>query len=120
LKYKTLFRLMLKAVGVLLFVQGFAWSLPQLVPYALQALLKTAVAGPPSTPSLYAVGPVIQAIVGLYLFFGGEWLVNKAIPSNKPYCHECGYDLSGAASNRCPECDTPFRPEDVEPPRVRS
>jgi uncharacterized paraquat-inducible protein A len=49
-------------------------------------------------------------IAGLYLFFGGKWIVNKAIPSNRPYCHECGYELTHARSNVCPECGTEFKP----------
>jgi hypothetical protein len=32
-----------------------------------------------------------------------------AIPSNRPYCPECAYDLTGAAVERCPEYDTSFR-----------
>jgi hypothetical protein len=53
---------------------------------------------------------VIGLLVGLYFFFGGEWVVNKAIPGNRPYCHECGYDLTGAVGSVCNECGTPFKP----------
>ncbi|MGB9623355.1 MAG: hypothetical protein ACPMAQ_00695 [Phycisphaerae bacterium] len=28
---------------------------------------------------------------------------------------ECGYDLTGAAANRCPECGTPFPTRNVVP-----
>jgi hypothetical protein len=45
--------------------------------------------------------------LGFYLFFGRKWIVNLAIPSNRPYCAECGYDLSQTRSLRCPECGTP-------------
>ncbi|MCA9254519.1 MAG: hypothetical protein KDA33_02730 [Phycisphaerales bacterium] len=27
---------------------------------------------------------------------------------NRPYCGECGYDLTGSDSDRCPECGLPF------------
>lgn len=47
--------------------------------------------------------PVVQMVIGIYLFFGGAWVANRAFPSNRPYCAECGYDLRGSAE-RCPEC----------------
>ena len=46
-------------------------------------------------------------IAGVYLFFGGRWIADKAIPGNRPYCYECGYDLSNYVGERCPECGTP-------------
>ena len=54
-----------------------------------------------------------ECAFGLYLFFDGKWIVDKAIPSNRLYCHECGYELSAAASSPCPECGTLFRMEDL-------
>ncbi|MGB7157408.1 MAG: hypothetical protein WBD40_05045 [Tepidisphaeraceae bacterium] len=33
----------------------------------------------------------------------------KAIPGNRPYCHECGYDLTNAVGHVCVECGTPFK-----------
>ena len=41
-------------------------------------------------------------------------VADKAIPGNRNYCHECGYDLTGAVGHICVECGTPFKaPENV-------
>ena len=103
MRYKTLFRVMLKVLGVWLVVQGLA------------ALIGTAVrlvdvldAGAFNLYFLsWGLGGLVQLIAGLYLFFGGRWVVDKAIPGNRPYCHECGYDLSSPVGRQCPECGTP-------------
>jgi len=115
MKYKTLFRLIVKAVGVLLFGQGCFF----LTMYGVSLLVEFASLGAGAGPMGWMLGGVAagcaQCIIGMYLFFGGKWVVDKAIPGNRPYCHECGYDLTGLQRNRCPECDTPFNPEDVRP-----
>ena len=117
MKHKTLFRLLLKVVGVWLFVDGAG----QLASYAANVLffLTQQVVGGAWSQLWYSlfslIGPLLKSCIGLYLFFSGEWIVNKAIPSNRPYCPECAYDLSGAVSNRCPECGMPFRPDEVRP-----
>ena len=62
---------------------------------------------------MHLASPVAQSAIGLYLLLGGAWLVNKCIPSNRPYCPECGYDLSSSkGSGRCPECGVPI-PSDI-------
>lgn len=107
MKYKTLFRMLMKALGVWVFVEGlfafinislswFVMSQYQPVPilrYTEQWWLSV-------EP---VAAPIIQMAIGLYLFFGGAWVANRAFPSNRPYCAECGYDLRGSAE-RCPEC----------------
>jgi hypothetical protein len=104
MKHKTWFRLVLRLMGVYFVVQSI-----QGAAYAAGEFLTVLV----NTGSIgltwgWALGGVIGSAswlaIGLYFFFGGEWIVNKAIPSNRPYCPDCGYDLSRATTDRCPEC----------------
>jgi hypothetical protein len=111
MKYKTLFRLALKAIGIMVFAEAIAPSMGALGWY-LETRSNTAFA-PASFGHL--IGGVVQLVTRVYLFFGGKWIVNLAIPSNRPYCPECAYDLTGAPVERCPECGTAFRWEDVKP-----
>ena len=105
MKYKTLFRVLLKVVGVAVFVEGIG-SLFMHMAYIFM-----------DVGGFYfifgAAGALAQMCIGLYLFFGGQWLADKAIPGNRPYCHECGYDLTNAAGTLCSECGTPFKPAEM-------
>jgi len=114
MRYKTLFRLAVKWLGVVLIafgavhlVQGAAWY------------LNTHLAGYSTGPhwalhlAATCAGPVAYLCVGTYLFLGGAWLVDHAIPSNRPYCPECGFDLTRNASPLCPECGTALPAESL-------
>lgn len=119
MKYKTLFRLAMKFMGLVFFF----WALPTLT-LNISMLIQERFEPLPGGTSAYFmvrywVGTgvnTLQMLLGLYLFFRGEWIVNLAIPSNRPYCPECGYEVSKVKSHICPECGTAFRaPASVQP-----
>lgn len=118
MRHKTWFRLVIKAIGILLV--GF--SIPQVITVPVELIVAYVSDGDWTLYSPYtlgssdisilewlfttasALGPILQFTFGLYLLFGGKWLVNKVIPSSRPYCAECGYDLSKSNAAKCPEC----------------
>jgi hypothetical protein len=103
MKHKTWFRLVIKAIGVLLL--GF--SIPEIVQVMSYFLLVDW----PSTGTFVSynwiygiIAPSLQTAIGAYLLIDGRWIIDKSIPSNRPYCPECGYDLSQSRGEKCPEC----------------
>ncbi|MCC6908604.1 MAG: hypothetical protein IT430_11720 [Phycisphaerales bacterium] len=99
MKYKTLFRLALKWLGVWLVISStgrLAEAVMQIL--ALPDSIEYVLIGAPSL--------LFTFVVGLYLFFGGAWIANLAIPSNRRYCPECAYELRGLRGLNCPECGT--------------
>jgi hypothetical protein len=129
MKHKTWFRLVVKAIGVLL----IGISLPgigQFVGFVLYMLTDFGRTTFSSNEfrwmqTMYYAGALMQCLLGVYLFFGGQWIVNRCIPSNRSYCPECGYNLSNARGARCSECGVTLPadilpiapPEDAGPPR---
>lgn len=111
MKYKTLFRLLLKFFGVWLIAHGIIEVVGDLLVFA-QHVHRRSGFGFIFNNWWGLLAPakiVVQIGIGMYLFFGGRWIVNLAIPSNRPYCHECGYELTRTDGNACPECGTAFR-----------
>ena len=116
MKYKTAVRLAVRLIGLFLIAQ----SLPSLVTGCGSIVLGVLAGGlMGSSIGLFswaiqnATTHVLAALVGLYLFFGGAWIVNRLIPSNRPYCPECGYETTGLPTEGiCPECGTAYKRAD--------
>ena len=125
MRYKTLFRVLQKVIGLFLVATSVGEFLAGagVAAYYIEALSFGAPRGLSQLAMAVSqvVAPVAKFVLGLYLFFGAKWIANLAIPGNRPYCHECGYELTSASGLVCPECGTPFRSApassgEVEPP----
>jgi hypothetical protein len=109
MKHKTLFRLLIKFLGVCLTANGIVSLVSTITNIVAMTLFRPA-GVTYSYPYWFSLfNGLVGIALGLYLFFGGKRVVDLAIPSNRPYCHECGYDLTGAVGNVCNECGTAFR-----------
>jgi len=103
--YKTLFRILTKLLGVYFVVEGGA-QLMTIVATALAMELMGSPRADRSWQFLNLIYQVLLTAAGAYLFFFGQKVVALAVPSNRPYCAECGYELSNSPSDVCPECGT--------------
>ncbi len=116
MKHKTWFRLVLNAIGILLLGTG-AIELVDAVSRGIGMASFSGAFGFGGIGSaaellqvlafaVYngAVGGIGRLVIGAYLLFGGAKLVNLCIPSNRPYCPHCGYDLRAVSDELCPEC----------------
>jgi hypothetical protein len=119
MKHKTWFRLVIKTIGVLLIGLSISGAVTSVVgildalfigerwtmysPYGAQLSAEFSWPLLAST-LLQLLPPGAQLAFGIYLLVGGKWIVNRCIPSNRPYCPECGYDLSNSRGAKCPEC----------------
>jgi len=127
MRYKTLFRVGLKLLGVYFFFTALVALASAVSNYIWQGWINTPaggvgvlISGSSSNIWFWHASTVLELFVGLYLFFGGKWIVDRAIPGNRPYCHECGYDLTNAIGNVCTECGTPFRSQPLNATAVAS
>lgn len=113
MRYKTLCRVLVKLLGLSL----IAYALPEGVQYCMAWILlhrQGAVSGQMWYPML-PYGDMMKVAIGLYLLLYGKSIVNLIIPSNRPYCGECGYELTRVSGKHCPECGTPLTNEDLLP-----
>lgn len=84
MSHKTMFRLLLKLLGVYFSVSGIVALMPILGQLALFTRLISAApsgGGGISMWQMYLVnfmGAPVELALGLYLFFGGQWIVNNA------------------------------------------
>ncbi len=117
MKYKTLFRLWVKLLGIWLAAEAViellsaVWSLYVADQYARQQFGSLAELIQRDWLRLLPFSSLVRLGLGWYLFFHPERITNMAIPSNRAYCHECAYDLSmlPLGQHVCPECGTAFR-----------
>ena len=105
MKYKTLFRVLQHLVGLLVCAQGVV-SIATSLRFLLYFVGNRGTGFPTSWWTLIPVEGLVGVALGSYLFFGGKWIADLAIPGNRPYCDECGYDLTDATGDSCPECGT--------------
>ncbi len=109
MKYKTLVRLVFKVYGVFLLIRSITavgWYGFDFFQYATMSMSGGTDLLGTAKPLVYYIA---EGLFGLYLFrTGAPFIVNRLIPSNRPYCHECGYELTRAAGPICPECATPI------------
>jgi hypothetical protein len=104
------FRLLLKAVGVLLLglsIPKLLWTVGSLL--VAQTGVQPGAGGWPLAawlPSITGYGS--QAAIGLYLLFGAQRLIEYGLRGVRGRCAGCGYSLTGLTADLCPECGTPI------------
>jgi len=111
MSYRLWFRLMIKGAGLLIIAQ----ALPYLVQLAAAlvddlvslGLARTLTRFDASNMLRHVTQSGVLIVIGVYLLFGGKWILNKCAPLGR-FCPECGYDVSHGRSANCPECGTPL------------
>ncbi|HEY1686851.1 MAG TPA: hypothetical protein VGG19_18970 [Tepidisphaeraceae bacterium] len=105
MKHKTLFRNLCKLLGLYFVIVGgtaVVNAVTGIFVYFYESFFQNNSVFLRSI--LMVIGPALQLAAGLFLLFRSEVIANWAIPGNRPYCPECGYDLTGSVSGVCPEC----------------
>ncbi len=85
MNHRPLFRVFLKAVGVLLIGSVIPDIGAWVIYIALIAARIIPMQSSPADSACAVIWLTVDLALGLYLFFGGEWLVNTAIPRNRSY-----------------------------------
>jgi len=107
MKYKTLFNTLCKLLGVYFAITGFTGILQSVGSIAMYWFQMMQMRG--GSPILWSwafafIAHIFETAAGLFLFCKSRTVADWAIPGNRPYCPECGYDLTGSVSAVCPEC----------------
>ncbi len=121
----TWFRLVIRAIGVLL----VGLAMPSAVNH-LASLIQLLAASSSMEISHYLfamiaefAGVVLMLGFGLYLLIGGGALIRYCTRDVTGLCASCGYDVRNLDADRCPECGAPIPrrraqgPAAPEPPR---
>lgn len=115
MKYKTATRLAIRLIGLFLTAQALAGLTEAGVFMVADWLFYGA--GYYSWAVATAIGQATLLFLGLWLLLSPRAMADRLIPSNRPYCHECGYPLTGLPSvGRCPECGTAYDRPTLDPP----
>ena len=106
MRYKTFTRLLIKLMGIY-FLLGGVVSLVAAVIYLVMMLGEYSSYGGLSMiayPVSWGVSSLFSVGIGFFLLLASNWIVGLLIPSNRPYCPNCGYELTGSMRPQCPEC----------------
>ena len=111
MKHKTWLRLVLKAIGIFLLATGAVAVVDGVSIAVARAVITSGFGSGYGFLEVLAyalfsglIGGLASLGIGAYFLFGGAKLVNLCIPSNRPYCPHCGYDLRAVTDELCPEC----------------
>lgn len=108
MKYKTLFNTLCKLLGVyfvLVGCTGILQSLCYVTVYWFQmSQMGGAVWSIMWSSTASGIAHILETAAGLFIFCKSRTIADLAIPGNRPYCPEWGYDLTGNVSGNCPEC----------------
>ena len=114
MRYKSLFRVLVKVISVYLIAAGAASVMTVIGQISVFELAVPRMTAHSYTSNedywsiflRHGVPGLTQIIVGIALFWLTNWIANFAIPGNRVYCSECEYDLTHVFGAKCPECGT--------------
>jgi hypothetical protein len=102
----TWFRLAIRGIGVLL----IGLALPSFFSSVVEGVWQIVEIGPMIGADdnwwrlSFALGPVIQVFLGVYLLVGARRLITYCCRGALGMCPACNYDVRNVPGNTCPEC----------------